>query len=54
MGKSKKKREGMKVYGAEQFEERNDLRITILEFALAFDLLIANAHFKEREAFNYL
>ena len=38
-----------RVHGGQGFGEKNELGDTILDFALAFDLLTANNNFKKRE-----
>ena len=38
-----------RVHGGQGFGERNELGDTILDFALAFDIVIANTCFKKRE-----
>ena len=38
-----------RVHGGHEFGEKNELEDTILDFALAFDLVIANTCFKKRE-----
>ena len=38
-----------RVHGGQGFGEKNELGDTILDFALAFDLIIVNTSFKKRE-----
>ena len=42
-----------RVHGGQGFGEKNELGGTILDFALAFDLIIANTYFKKRDKHNY-
>ena len=45
----KDNREYERVHGGQGFEEKNELGDTILNFALAFDIVIANTCFKKKE-----
>ena len=40
------------MQGGQAFREKNEVGDTILDFALSFDLVIANTFFKKRGAFN--
>ena len=43
------------VHGGYGFGDRNKVGVSILDFAVAYDLIIANIYFKKRDKiFNYI
>ena len=37
------------VHGGYGFEDRNEAGMSILDFAIAYDLILANSYFKKRD-----
>ena len=43
-----------RIYGGYSFGDRNEEGVSILEFAVAYDLIVANTFFKKRGTFDNL